>query len=83
MNQSSISQRHFNEGLAAVAFGERFEERWGYVDTSGTMAIEPQFEEAFFFTGGLANVSPKLDKDVLGTWGYIDRSGKLVWLRKD
>ena len=47
------------------------------------MAIEPQFEEAFFFTGGLANVSPKLDKDVLGTWGYIDRSGKLVWLRKD
>ena len=74
---------YFNEGLAAVAFGERFEEKWGYIDTNGKMIIEPQFENALFFTGGLANVSPPTGEDISGIWGYIDKSGKFVWLRKD
>jgi hypothetical protein len=47
-------------------------DRWGYVDASGNMVVNPQFEQAEFFSGGMANV--RLAKK----WGYVDTSGKLV-----
>jgi hypothetical protein len=67
--------------LAAVFIGKGFEGKWGYIDTSGKMVIEPQFKDALFFSGGLANVSPPTDEEIRGIWGYIDKSGKFVWIR--
>lgn len=62
---------------AQVAAGaERFpivvDGRWGYIDRSGVIVIEPQFEEAYAFAEGLARVA------VRGRYGYIDPSGDVV-----
>ena len=45
----------------------------GFIDRAGKVAIEPQFDEAFNFSGGLALVK------VSDRFGYIDRTGKYVW----
>jgi hypothetical protein len=46
--------------------------KWGYIDRSGNMVIEPQFDCAWNFSEGLApvNVGRQL--------GYIDRKGNMV-----
>lgn len=46
--------------------------RYGYVDAKGRFAIPPQFEDAGYFSGGVASV----EKD--GRYGFIDPSGKWV-----
>ena len=46
--------------------------RYGYIDKTGKMVIEPEFEEARHFSEGLARVK------VNGKWGYINESGKIV-----
>ncbi len=43
------------------------------VDQSGAYVIRPRFEEAHWFSNGLAGVSVGM-----GRWGYVDRNGKLV-----
>lgn len=48
------------------------ESRYGYYDTSGKIAIAPQYDWAKMFSEGRAAVQ----KD--GKWGYIDTSGNLV-----
>jgi hypothetical protein len=71
----------FSEGLAPVCVGDK----WGFIDTSGTMVIEPQFDSPagyrspdFYlrtengFHEGLAAVA--LDHKV----GYIDKTGAFV-----
>src|SRR5712672_1819545 len=45
--------------------------RWGYIDKSGNMVINPQFEKAGAFAFGMAEVR-------LGRWGYVDGLGKIV-----
>jgi hypothetical protein len=45
--------------------------RWGYVNKSGEIVINPQFDRAEAFTQGLAPVR-------IGRWGYVDNSGKVV-----
>ncbi len=45
---------------------------WGYADASGKVVIEPRFESANQFSGGLAAVKKN------GKWGYINKTGKLV-----
>lgn len=45
--------------------------KWGFVDSTGRMIIEPQYEAAKSFNIGLAAVC----KD--GLWGYIDSNGNL------
>jgi len=47
-------------------------DRWGYIDRSGKIVIEPRFESAEEFSEGLAVV--QLD----GKSGFIDASGKFV-----
>ena len=37
------------------------------------MVIQPQFDEAYEFSEGLAAVL------VGDTWGYVDKTGALVW----
>ena len=48
-------------------------DRWGFVDKSGTLAINPQFERVDVFSGGLAAFR-------LGNqWGYVDAMGKIYY----
>jgi len=46
---------------------------WGFIDRSGKIIIQPQFEDTGDFSEGLAWVRP-FD----GKAGYIDKSGKLI-----
>jgi hypothetical protein len=46
--------------------------RWGYIDSSGRIVIEPQFAGAGKFADGLAPV------EVAGKWGYINQEGVLI-----
>jgi hypothetical protein len=57
----------FSEGYARFNDG-----KWGYINTSGTYAITPQYEDAKDFNDGLAIVQLK------GNWGMIDVSGKTI-----
>lgn len=50
--------------------------KWGYIDTSGTLVIDYQFDMAFPFFEGLACV--KVDNGTEGKWGYIDENGTFV-----
>ncbi|KGM36054.1 hypothetical protein P409_00860 [Inquilinus limosus MP06] len=65
----------YSEGLAAVQIGPEREDgppRWGYLDASGRMVVEPAFDDAEGFSNGLAAVQVK------GLWGYIDPKGAWV-----
>jgi hypothetical protein len=56
------------EGLAAVKIGAK----WGYIDNTGKLVIEPQFEFADAFNQGLG---------LTHAWGevaYIDQTGKFA-----
>lgn len=46
--------------------------KWGFVDTEGQIVIEPQYENAGAFNGGLAPVQ------TAGGWGYITVQNELV-----
>ena len=79
MRERFLLGQSFSEGLAAVApipaeslRGAGEPPRYGYVDTSGAMAIAPGYDDAEPFSDGLAAVL------TAGKWGYIDRKGKLV-----
>lgn len=54
-------------GAAAVCV----DGKWGFVNTSGSIIIEPQYDDADSFNAGYAPVV------VDGLWGYIDTSGAL------
>ncbi len=66
---------HFSESLAPVSIDmlKSNTKAWGYIDTKGGMAIEPQFQRARVFSEGLAAVLVA-DKG----WGFIDKTGKMV-----
>ncbi len=46
--------------------------KWGYIDKTGTIKIQPQYEFAMPFSEGLATVR------LNGKWGYIDAFGTTV-----
>lgn len=58
----------FSDGMARVRVGDR----WGYIDRSMKLAIEPAYEDARDFVNGSAAV--KID----GRWGYINKRGRVV-----
>jgi type II secretory pathway pseudopilin PulG len=58
----------FKEGLASVKVGEKYE----FIDKTGKIVINPQFDEAQGFHEGLAAV--RIGKQ----WGFIDKTGKIV-----
>lgn len=80
------SSESFSEGMAAVQIGEK----WGFIDTTGTLAVPATFLAASSFSEGLAAVEVPIemawcrggsDGSRYGTpkrYGYIDKSGKLV-----
>ena len=55
-------------GLYPVSVGGK----WGYIDKTGAIKIQPQFDGARDFSDGLAMVS------IAYKWGYIDTSGTMV-----
>lgn len=63
----------FHEGLAMV----EIKEKWGYINTSGEVKINPQFEDVRDFSEGLAAVK-KSEKNESGKWGFVDDEGTLV-----
>lgn len=50
------------------------DDKYGYIDETGKVVIEPQFDIAMPFSEGLAPVSDYL----LVNWGYIDKTGTFV-----
>lgn len=72
---------NFKEGLASVEVNGK----WGYIDQTGKMIINPQFSSAYCFSEGLAAVqsfgnqdpdSPPSNTDQ--KWGFIDKKGNIV-----
>lgn len=68
----------FSEGLAMVRFKH---DKFGYIDRTGRVVIQPRFDSAGPFVDGVAEVY-ELRGD---TWshnpafGFIDRKGKYIW----
>ncbi|OFY84598.1 MAG: hypothetical protein A3F72_19335 [Bacteroidetes bacterium RIFCSPLOWO2_12_FULL_35_15] len=61
----------FSEGLAPV----KIKGKWGYIDNTGKIKINPAYESANEFSEGLAAVE-KIDiKTKEKKWGFIDRDG--------
>jgi hypothetical protein len=46
--------------------------KWGFINKSGDWVINNQYEEAYYFSEGLAAVK------YFGNWGFIDRHGEWV-----
>lgn len=65
----------FSEGLAPAKASKTqgATPRWGYIDTSGTFVIQPQFKEAWPFKGGRAFV-----QDKSGRRAMINKTGNLL-----
>jgi hypothetical protein len=65
-----IVQSPFSDGLAHIS--QRVGTKSGYMDKTGKVAIELQYDYALEFAEGLAGVK------VGDKFGYIDRTGKMV-----
>lgn len=74
----------FREGFARVTRGDKV----GFVDETGKMVIEPQFDYAEEFGGGLSRfimgvtrmqLFGDLEDANTAKWGYVDRAGRIVW----
>lgn len=63
----------FSEGLAKFQSGGKY----GYIDKSGKVVIEPQYQIASDFSEGIASVRID-DGSRFGKWRYIDKTGKTV-----
>jgi len=77
----------FSEGLVPLSI----KGKWGFMDRTGKLSIEPQFEDAENFSEGLAPVKVRsadtvwCPADASGNrtgstmmYGYVDKTGKLV-----
>lgn len=72
--QAAEEVRIFNNGFAAYRITSKDgKQKWGFVDTKGSVAINPQFENVGYFYDGMCAVSNES-----GKWGYIDESGKII-----
>lgn len=69
----------FHEGLAAVEINGK----WGFIDTTGKIVIEPKYYLVNDFSEGLASVSLKIAEkgymiDSYFIEGFIDKSGNVI-----
>ena len=58
----------FSDGLARV----KSEGKWGFIDSTGAVIIEPQWEDVAAFSEGFARISS------YGRWGFTDKIGKII-----
>jgi len=84
----------FSEGLASIAVGKvnytskktgktdpdiiMDMGKFGYIDKTGKVVIQPQFGFAMSFHEGLAAVKTGSLSDFESGWGYIDKTGKII-----
>lgn len=62
----------FSEGFAPVQFQEKG--KWGFIDKTGKIVIEPKFDEVTGFRQGTAMVT------INNKFGYIiDKNEKFIW----
>jgi len=66
------SPDYFSEGLAAVEQSGK----WGYVNTTGNLAVPCQYDFAWGFEGSLGRVL-KGDFNI-GKWGLVNKTGQLA-----
>lgn len=59
----------FSEGLARV----KIDDKYGYIDRTGKIVIEPKYDEAEQFSDGLALILNENNR-----YGYIDKTGRVV-----
>src|SRR5205823_3344504 len=52
--------------------GNLLAERYGFVNTRGRVVIDPQWEDAGYFSEGLTPVKRN------GKWGFIDKTARVV-----
>jgi hypothetical protein len=71
--ENAESVRIFKGGKAAFSEMDSSGLKWGFVDESGKVVINPQFAEVGFFKEGLCAVQNKE-----GKWGFIDESGAII-----
>lgn len=64
---NSLDFRPLSEGLVAI---NKNYKGYGFYDTNGDAVIQPKYEDAGYFSEGLAPV--KLN----GRWGYVNHAGK-------
>ena len=62
--------KNFNEGITEIVENDKF----GFMDITGKVIIEPQYDNVGQFSEGLASVRPVWNE---GT-GYIDNKGQYV-----
>lgn len=67
----------FSEGLAVM----RVDRKCGFIDKTGKVVIAPQFVHVYDFSGGLALFYDNFEgfQWKYGTWGYVDKTGKIVY----
>ncbi|MBM77217.1 MAG: hypothetical protein CL846_01925 [Crocinitomicaceae bacterium] len=71
----------FVDGIAVVSVDGKF----GYIDTAGNYVLQPEYGNAFNFTGDISMVdNASWDPDNAGTWQYINKQGVIVgdWSEK-
>jgi hypothetical protein len=82
LNEYQPGQLVVSEGMAIVLCRNN---KIGYVDATGRMAIVPRFDAAEPFRHGLARVNLggryRIDGEYWhgGKWGYISKAGKWIW----
>jgi len=64
--------RVFSEGLAAVLI----KNKWGFIDKSGKIAIQPQFESVSDFSNGFSVIIKEIKGKKLR--GFINKKGEIV-----
>jgi hypothetical protein len=67
----------FTEGLASIGVSKRTPDgeedmKYGYIDRTGRLVIQPQYDETYGFSEGLGRVVMN------HKWGFIDKAGKMV-----
>lgn len=65
-----FAPRQFNEGLAAIRVWHLA--KFGFIDKTGKIVIQPIFDAAGDFSEGLARVK------IGEKWGFVDKTGKVV-----
>jgi hypothetical protein len=62
------------EEESSELFPMRQKEKWGYIDRTGKVVIEPQFDFADRFSEELAAI--RVGNETVGQYGYIDKTGQ-------
>lgn len=71
---NKVSENTFNDAkvfLSELPAAVKIGDKWGFVDTTGALVIEAQYDDALSFVNGFAAVC----KD--GKWGYINTSNEI------